>query len=324
MSARIGTTGNVGRTAAALGCFLLGGLSADFALAHTVRYISATGSDGNNCSQVAPCLSLQRGIDRTPAGSELIVLDSGDFGSGASINKSISISAVGVSASLGGGITIDNADATVVLRGLRLNGAGGGATGIGILNAAAVHVVDCEVQDFTGVGISANTQTDVKLFVSGVVSRNNGFDGLLFISGAGGRLTIDNSRFERNGREGLNIKSGEARIVRTVISANANRGINQLGAKTNVTLTTAVHNGLDGYHVSIGGEMTLEQSVARGNDRGIRTQGSSIVRLSDSVVTNNGTGLSVAAGATLLTRGNSTVTGNITDVSGVLTPLAGI
>jgi hypothetical protein len=68
----------------------------------------------------------------------------------------------------------------------------------------------------------------------------------------------------------------------------------------------------------------LEQSVARGNDRGIRTQGSSIVRLSDSVVTNNGTGLSVAAGATLLTRGNSTVTGNITDVSGVLTPLAGI
>jgi hypothetical protein len=41
-------------------------------------------------------------------------------------------------------------------------------------------------------------------------------------------------------------------------------------------------------------------------------------------MTNNVIGLSVAPGATLLTRANSTVAGNATDVSGVLTPLGGI
>jgi hypothetical protein len=322
MTSGIGTTSKSGRIAAALVCCALGVFTVDVARAHTVRYIAANGNDGGNCSLAAPCLTLQRGIDRTPAGSELIVLDSGDFGSGAIISKSISISAVGVSASLDGGITIDAADATVLLRGLRLSGAGG--TGISIVNAAAVHIEDCHVQNFDGVGISANTAADVKLFVSGVVSRNNRFDGLLFITGAGGKLTVDNSRFEGNAREGLNIQSGEARIVRTTLSGNTNRGLYQLGAKTNVILTTAAHNGLDGFHVSIRGEMTLEQSVARGNGRGVRVQGNSTGRLADSVMTNNVIGLSVAPGATLLTRANSTVAGNATDVSGVLTPLGGI
>jgi uncharacterized protein with beta-barrel porin domain len=64
--------------------------------------------------------------------------------------------------------------------------------------------------------------------------------------------------------------------------------------------------------------------VARGNSRGLRVQTTSTARLSGSVVTNNGTGLSVQGGSTLLTRANSTVSGNTANVSGMLTILAGI
>jgi hypothetical protein len=40
------------------------------------------------------------------------------------------------------------------------------------------------------------------------------------------------------------------------------------------------------------------------------------------VVTNNGIGVAAAAGNKLWTRGNSTVSGNMTDVSGTLQPFS--
>jgi hypothetical protein len=300
----------------------------DSAQAHAVRFIASNGSDANTCTRTAPCLTLQRGIDRTAAGSELIILDSGDFGSGAVIDTSITISAIGVSATIGGGITINAANATVVLRGLRLNGAGAAVIGIRIDNAAAVHVVDCEIQNFGSTGISANTSADTALFVSNTVVRNNSFYGIFFAVGAGGSLTVDNSRFERNGinssYDGLSINSGQARISRTIFSGNSGEGIHQFGGETNIVWTTAAHNGGSGYRVQGGGRMTVEQSVARGNAFGLRVQQSGTVAvLASSVVTNNGTGLSVAGGTTLLTRANSTVSGNTADVSGTLTILAG-
>jgi hypothetical protein len=296
----------------------------DTAQAHAVRFIASTGNDANNCTRATPCLTLQRGIDRTAAGSELIILDSGDFGNGATIDKSITISAIGVSATIGGGITIDAANATVVLRGLRLNGAGAATTGIRILNTAAVHIVDCEIQNFGIFGISFGALADQKLFVSNSVVRNNSNDGLSFAIGTQPRLTVDNSRFERNGGDGVDIRNGEARITRTILSGNNGHGIRLSGGKINVVRTTAAHNIGDGYHVTGGGQMTLDQSVARGNSRGLRVQTTSTARLSGSVVTNNGTGLSVQGGSTLLTRANSTVSGNTANVSGMLTILAGI
>jgi hypothetical protein len=319
------------RTTAALGAliFTLTVMAADAVQAHSVRYISSTGSDGNNCTRATPCLTLQRGIDRTAAGSELIILDSGDFGDGATIDKSITISAVGVSATIGGGITINGADATVVLRGLRLNGAGAGGTGVRIQNAAAVHIVDCEIQNFAGTGLAAQSSADVNVFVSGTVVRNNSFDGLFFATGAGGTLAVDNSRFERNGinssYSGLKINAGQVRISRTITAMNFGDGIRVSGGAANITWTAAVHNGGSGFLVSGSGAMTVEQSVARGNFlHGVRvSQTTSTGVLSSSVVTNNGTGLSITAGNVLWTRSNSTVSGNTTDVSGTRQPFAG-
>ena len=288
------------------------------AQAHGVYFIASNGSDANTCTRTAPCLTLQRGIDRSVVGGELIILDSGDFGDGATINKSMTISAIGVSATIGGSITINGAGATVVLRGLRLNGAGTAQDGIAIVDAAAVHIVDCEVHNFTRNGISVLTASPTNLFVSGSISRNNGSVGLVFAPVAGGALTVNDSRFEGNAGSGLDIEFSEARIIRTIVAGNGALGIFQYGGTMNITSTVAAHNGLEGYALFAGGQMTLEQSVARGNLTGLRVEEGSTARISLCVVTNNGTGLLVPAGSTIRTHRNNTVSGNTTDVSGIL------
>ncbi len=318
-----GTPGYLGRHAAAAFGFLVFAAAAsagDAVQAHTVRFIASDGDDADACTRNRPCLTLQRGIDRTPDGSELIILDSGDFGSGASIAKSITISAVGVAATISGGLTIDNPEARVVLQGLRLDSSSSAVDGISIIEAAAVHIEDCEIQGF-GYGIRADTSSYPMLFVSGSHVHGN-LGGLRFETGTPGRLVVDNSRFENNTSHGLFVRSAAATISRTIVSGNGFSGIVQIGGSANIVWTTAEHNGDDGFAVS-SGEMTLEHSAARGNDRGLRVEDGGAARISSSVVTANATGLSIESGSTLLTRRNNTVSGNTADVSGVLTVLAG-
>ena len=313
-----------GRALAVLVSLISALVAAGAASAHEVRFVASYGDNANACTRDAPCLTLQRGISSTPDGGELIILDSGDIGNNGLIQQSITISAIGVSATFGMGITINNAAAVVVLRGLRLNGvnASAGVNGIRIDAAQKVSIQDCEVQGFPRDGILATNVAD--LFVSGTVSRNNAEVGLRF-SGIAARLVVDNSRFENNGRDGLTLATGlgEALITRTVTSSNSSRGIYNVAGKANVSESTSEHNRDAGYRVS-SGQMTVERSVARGNAIGLHVEDSSTARLSDSVMTNNSTGLSVEAGSTLLTRRNNAVSGNTTDVSGTLTALTGM
>src|SRR5262245_51526848 len=84
--------------------------------ADDTRYVSITGSDANACTLAAPCHTLQRGIDATPAGGELRVRDSGFYGSNATVSKSMTISGNGNTIFLDASIVIDDADAAVTLR----------------------------------------------------------------------------------------------------------------------------------------------------------------------------------------------------------------
>src|SRR5688500_40669 len=115
----------------ALGTVLL--LSASVQ-AQAIRFIATDGLNTNDCTRAAPCRTLPRGIAATPDGAALQILDSGSFGNAATIDKSITISAVGVAATAGA-ITIDAPGATVVLRGLLLTGraAPSDASGISVV-----------------------------------------------------------------------------------------------------------------------------------------------------------------------------------------------
>jgi hypothetical protein len=197
---------------------------ATVAAAQAVRFVSANGDDASNCTRGAPCRTLQRGINRAAAGGELQILDSGAYGINVSISKSITISAVGVSATVGN-ITIDAPGAAVMLRGLLLNGRGApNPDGIHVADAAAVHIVRCEIELFAEDGIRIES-TNTEVFVSDTIARGNGFSGFS-ASTNGARMTIDNSRFENNGTDGIFVQgSAETMITRVIAAGNASNGI---------------------------------------------------------------------------------------------------
>jgi hypothetical protein len=293
-------------------------------------FISATGDDDNNCGRTAPCRTLQRGIDATGAGRELTILNSGEYGP-ATINKSITILAEGVSANIrsfaaaSDAITIDDPAAKVVLRGLFLTGGGTGASGIRILSAATVHIENCRIERFNyGIFYSGG---GADLFVTDTISRENDNDGLYVSTATAQRLKVDNSQFDNNGNDGLSIHGVEAAIIRTVVAGNGTAGIRHSGGEANITWTTAADNGFYGYIVS-SGKMRLEFSTARGNGpgngtgSGFRVQGGAVGVISNSVVTDNDVGLQNFG--SLLSRRNNTVAGNTTNISGTITTLTGV
>jgi hypothetical protein len=294
-------------------------LAGDGASSHEVRYVASYGTHDNPCTRAAPCRTLQRAINRTPAGGELIILDSGDYGNGATIDEPITISANGITATIGGSIAIDVPAGSVVLRGLTLNGVGTGANGIEIATGASVQVSveECTIQGF-GYGLRVNTEAYPMLVVADTVIRNNSQGGLYFQTGTPGLLVVENSRFENNGADGIEVRAGEASITRSVVSGNGGDGVRvTFGGETNLTWTTVENNGGSGLRMS-GGQMTLERAVSRGNGEGLTVTNSGTGRVSNSLIEHNGVDMSVESGS-LLTRGNNNM-----GIDAPLTPLEGL
>jgi hypothetical protein len=167
-------------------------------------FVASYGNDANPCSVVAPCRSFGAAITQTFFGGEVIVLDSGGYGP-VTISGSISlIAAPGVYAGISvfngqNGVTINAAPSTkVVLRGLTINGQGGGE-GIVVGTSGEVHVESCVISGMVAQGIIATLGSYVR--VAHTTIRSNGLDGIFF-NGAG-TLVVDDTQIARNGRNGL-------------------------------------------------------------------------------------------------------------------------
>ena len=285
--------------------------------AQTITYVSAVGNDANPCNVItAPCRTLQRGINTVLAGGEVRLLTS--LQGNAVITKSLSIAGDG--ATLVGTIVVNSASAVVTLRGLALDGFNGFANGVDIDAAAVVQIQDCTIERYVSNGILLEATATAELFVTGSAVRNNGVNGLK-TNGTTSKLTVETSQVENNGEDGIDVSAIESTISRVVSSANGGDGIEQNLGRMNVTDTTAANNAVAGFRTS--GELTLKSVVGRGNSFGlfVSTTGAT-ARISESVFTNNGTGLEVTVGGTLLTLGNNVVDGNTAETSGTITPLA--
>ncbi len=257
--------------------------------ADNIRYVSTTGANANACTLAAPCRTFQRGINTTPTGGELRILDSGDYGVNANVNRSMTISANGHTVILGNPITI-NGDAVVALRGLVLNGQGTTQSGIVILTAIAVHIERCVIHDFFGIGINSNSS---ELFVIDTIARDNNNSGL--VATAAG-LTIDNSHFQNNRLDGVLVGngSGHATINRSTASGNGSNGIRVV----------------DGSIITVNATMAVQNAFA-----GLRLLTGTTARISNSTFTgNNSKGIDNAG--TVRTLGNNVVDGNTNDVVG--------
>jgi hypothetical protein len=306
---------------------LISGAPTISAAAARLTYVSSTGNDANPCTLVLPCRTLQHAVSVTKAGGEVRVIDSGDRGRVA-IDKSITISGGG--ATVFHPIVINAPGAVVTLRGLVLNGdfSAPERNGITIASAATVHIERCTIHGFDESGIEIETprESDVDVFVTDSTVRDNGFVGLRVTSAPGARLTIETSHFDANGG-GLQLDDGgEAVIDHSSVSGNR-VGISLALAQATVTSTVMANNSIAGIGLRTKADLTLESSVLRGNGTGLdldAADATSSARISNSVVTQNTTGITNGLHGTVFTRRNNTVSGNGTDVVGTLTPLGGV
>ena len=271
-------------------------------------WVSATGNDANDCNQATPCRTLAGALSRVSSGGEIDILDSGDFGA-VTISKSVTLVSAGplggIQAATGNAITINaGPNDKVVLRGLTLDGLGTGTNGISFLAGGALYVENCTVNDFAQYGIDfAPTNGSGKLFVTDTLLRNNG------AGGTGGGLHL--------------LGSGALGFVAAVEGLRTENNV--LGLKAEGMGTVTIHNslaaanGLSGFSATAPAgpgavKMLIEDSVSTHNGAsGILASGLATVTLSDVVVTDNQSGLSVTSGGLILSFGNNKVQGNTTD-----------
>lgn len=280
-----------------LATFLTGSAAQAVTLANRVFVSQRSGNDSNACSNIlTPCQTFAGSVLQLNPGGEAIVLDSGGYGP-VTITQSVIIEApTGVLAFIhppsGDAITVNAPGATVVLRGLTIDGTGVTSSGIYAPAVSALHVESCAIAGFAGSGKGIFFTSAGELFVKDTIVRGNGNSGIVVAPSSGiARASVDHCRLEQNGSCGLDVSASATITVRdSVTSGNAGRGM----------------------LAEFGGELTAEGCLVANNGIGLESDsGGSVLRASNCVVTDNGTGL-VAGGGSLLSRSNNTVQGNTT------------
>jgi hypothetical protein len=299
--------------------------------AQNVRFIRTNGNDANACTLTQPCRTLARGIQAAPVRGEVRLLDSGDFGVGVTIAKSLTVSGNGNTLILSGVrsgeneavITVDDAAVRVVLRDLLLTGLGSELEGVLVSSAASMHVVGCEIERFRTDGLLAHPGAG-EIFVTGSTFRNNGGNGISIFGSGTTRVIVEGSRFENN-FDGASIADAQSSVTRSTFSGNEGSGLDIRRGAAGVAWSTAANNSAAGFLIDV--DAQLESSVARGNGgAGLFVSGSgvpAIASISNMTVTDNGVGIQNFG--TVRTRGNNRVFGNGTDFDnfGTITPLGG-
>jgi parallel beta helix pectate lyase-like protein len=277
-------------------------------------WVALSGDDNNACTNANPCKTFTGALAKTSAGGEIVVKESGNFGA-VTINKSVTIDAggnyAGIQVSSGGiGVNIQagNTD-VIVLRGLTIKGLDVGQVGILASFAGVLHVENCALSAFIADGIFGGGP--LTLFIQDTVISECASRAIDLENG--GRAVIEHTRLENNGTGILLLLGVQATVRNSVASGNAHAGFETDWGTLNLENCTASNNG-----TGVVANMAPSPN------------GPTIVVISNSVVTNNQTGLLQTcvnlcsdAPSVIYSRGNNTVTGNNTDTSGTITPLGG-
>jgi hypothetical protein len=225
----------------------------------TRTWVSGVGDDNNTsfgCSRSAPCKTFAGAISQTDTNGEIDCIDPGGFGT-LTITKSITIDCSGTFGGIvsGGvnGITINLTASpdplkSVVLRGLNINGAGGGGQaglkGVSILSATLVTLDNVVIMNFTQQGVADVRTAPGRLFIKNSVIRNNGGVGILAAGTSGTNVSIENTH-SINNAYGLATGAGNAvKITRSVFSGNSVGIEGDTGAQVGVDSTTVNFNGI--------------------------------------------------------------------------------
>ncbi len=243
----------------------------------TRTWVSGVGDDANPCSRTAPCKTFAGAISKTAKDGEISVLDPGGYGA-VTITKSIYINGThgagygSIINSLVNGVIINITDVldvrkAVRLRALDINGASTGINGISILAANNVWVEDSVIDGNTGNG----TTTGIGIRMATAASCN------LFVSDTMVHKNVTGIR--------INTTSGFA--VANIRNSNIEGNTTGIDAVTNSFVT--VNNCRISNNTTVG----VTASVSGAN-----------LTVGESVVSNNGTGISAAAGSSVKALSN--------------------
>ena len=272
-------------------------------LANRVFASARSGSDANSCDNVnTPCKTFAGAVMQLNPDGEVIVLDSGGYGP-VTITQGATIEApAGVTAFIhppsGDAITVNAGTGTVTLRGLVLNV--GGSNGITVNSVGTLNVENCFIKGFENNGIHMISAgrlnvkgTDITACDVGVSIRN--VTGLV-------QASIDHCHIDGNSNGFFAATTSPGSSTTTASDTTANNNSNSGwfcgGAST----------GKDVLNLeSCTGSESASDGLA-----GSSTNPLSVVRYSDCVFANNGGfGVRRFSSGTFETRGNNTITGNV-------------
>ena len=298
---------------AALGLICVPMLGANPAHAQATRtWVSGVGDDVNPCSRTAPCKTFAGAISKTAVGGEIDCLDPGGFGA-VTITKSLTIdcsSTFGSVLAAGtNGINVNGSGITVNLRGLSINGVGTGLIGINFISGAALNIDNVNVMNFnsgSAIGIlfapnAANTVLQVNnsyITSNGVAPSTGG--GIVVQPAVGGIavVAISNGRINNNS-DGVKANSTNGAVVMSVrdstLAANRGSGINSAA----------------GNPIAV---MVDRDTISSNFQNGVRSSGgNSLVRIFNSSIFGNATGVAAAAGGAVRSYKNNAINGNGVD-----------
>lgn len=281
----------------------------------TRTWVSGVGDDANPCSRTAPCKTFAGAISKTAAGGEISCLDPGGFGA-VTITKAMTIACPytegGVLAG-GNGIVVNaGVNDVVYLRGLDIFGVNPPANGVRFLAGAALHIEDSVIRRFNAVnsqGVSFQPSGTSELFIRNttIADNGNGATGggiLVKPTGAAGnaRVVLTDVRVNNNANMGLLVDTGGNTSVQGVgvVIVNSSFSGNTTGVKV---------ESLAGTNTAT--VMMTGSAVLNNSDLGIHTRGQGAdMRVGDTTITGNGTGVAVGFGSTLESYGDNRNIGN--------------
>jgi hypothetical protein len=265
----------------------------------TRTWVSGVGDDtAAVCSRTQPCKTFAAAIAVTATNGEINCLDPGGYGT-LTITKSITIDCTGTFGSiLSSGVnsitinlnTTPDPLKSVVLRGLSLNGTGGGAQsglkGVSILSAAVVTLEDLVITNHTQQGIIDVRTVPGKLFIKNSVIKNNAGVGIVVAATGGTNTASIENVHSINNLYGLATANGnQVKITRSVFSGNSTAGV----------------------EVDPGGQVGVEHSTVNFNGTGLAAYGTMWV--GDTDVSFN---QAAAAGTPVISFGNNRFYANTT------------
>jgi len=265
---------------ALLAIMLLAVLPAAPARAQPTRtFVAAQGNDGNPCTYAAPCRTFQHAHDVVASGGEIDVLDPAGYGA-LTISKAISIQGHGYSGitATGGATAITitaGASDKINLRGLLLDGAGTGGTGVTFSSGGSLNIQESLIRNFASHGLALQPGAASTLAVSDSVIAHNGGAGIFVGVPGGGTATVALNRVD-------------------VVANNAGLSASGAGA-SNVMVRDAL----------IGNNATTGILVNAAN---------AVLRMAHCTISGNATGLQIASGV-LHSYGDNNIDGNGTNGS---------